>query len=188
MKALEKELANRLCYLPVSILGRVELWLTYKGAKPASSIVLRNPYNPLNSKTKRILKWTEDAKLSVVPDSKNHELVHVSKDFEIAKKMSKHHLSEKAQHIKYRGIMYGYPKEAVAEYANANLNKLTVADLKNFDKKVDYWKPYCRYLIRSSQVLKDSQVAVKWANIIRKDTPKLSMWYEKAVLKSNSQA
>lgn len=112
MKDFEKQLNDRLLYLPVSILGRVELFLTYKNLKQASSISVRQPFDERNLGTKRIIKWLSDAKIAYSRDHQDSTLIHVSKSQKLANKMAELQWSNTSKHVIFRGLSYGYPQKS----------------------------------------------------------------------------
>ena len=162
-------------YLPVSILSRVELWLTYRGLKNASSIQLRQKFSKNSSATKRVMKWITEAGLFFEIDAKNKELLHVAKSQELVQKMKVLHWSENKKDIVFRGIQYGFPKEAVHSFSkdHTTVNTFTCQDVTKFP-----WKPYVRYMVRIGHEREDSLVAKKWAEVIRYDVPVLADWFE----------
>lgn len=179
----EEGLNKRLPYLPISILGRIELWLTYRNLKNASSISLRKPFDLESSTTKRTMHWLADAGIFYQVDGRDSSLLHVAKTQELAKKMSLLQWSKREEDILFRGIQYGFPEKAVRLFS-ANHEKLTAVDSKSSLLADCYWKPYVRFMVRIGHEKEDSLVAKNWADIIENEVPIVGRWFEKK-LKAN---
>ena len=181
----ERKFASRLLYLPVSKEGRVELWLTLRDQKPVSAIRLRKCFDGQTKGIKRLLKWLSDTRLEYVVDPKNNTVLHISKNKNLAKRTAIILWSEKKKHIIEKGTLFGYPKNVTKIYASfidekkwpgkSGALRVITKKSKNFPH---YWAPYIRYVLRSAHAFQDSLIAKKWADIIRKEVPKLGYWYE----------
>jgi len=177
MSTYKDQLSKRLLYLPVSILGRVEFWITYRDVKQASSATLRAPFDTSKRNTTRIVNWLTDAEMYFSIDQKNADLIHISKSENLANKMATIQWSELKKNITFRGYSYGYPTKAVDFFAK-DPHKLV--QIRNDEKlKKYYWKPYVRYIVRPGYEYEDSLVAKEWGDLIRKDVPLLAKWFEK---------
>lgn len=141
-------------------------------------------------KIRRIRKWVKDASLFIATESKNDTSWHIGKE------KDKVTLSEKILHRfdydnEYKsGILLGYPEESVKAYAHNRVLKLgenqtpmVWPGMKFFDPflKDKYYTQYLFYALRADRVKTDSQVAKKWADIIRKEVPTLAKWFEKSI-------
>lgn len=188
----EKKLANRLLYLPLDLREKVLLWLSYRGLKPVSELTVirrKRKNNVSNQKIKKVKKWIKDAGLFYLNDRKNLTSWHVSRN------KNKVTISAKILHrfdyqSEYQsGVLFGFPSESVKAYAfNRNVKigedqiPMIWPGLMYFHpslKNEDY-TPYFFYAIRADRVKEDSKAAKLWADTIRKETPLLAKWFEKA--------
>jgi hypothetical protein len=192
MNTSENKLASRLLYLPLDLREKVLLWLAYRELKPVSELTVIRRHrknNENNLKIKKVKKWIKDAGLFYTNDGKNLTSGHVSKD------KNKAILSAKIIHkFDYQsecqsGILFGFPKGSAEAYAfNRNIkigeDQITVIwpGLMSYHPylKDKDWMPYIFYAIRGDRIEKDSEVAKLWAETIRKETPILAKWFEKA--------
>jgi len=174
---MENDLKSRLPYLPLEILGRVELWLVYKDLKKAGTITSRDRKN---SKS-RVEKWLKDASIFFQVDSKYSDLFHVSKNKDVATQLNKIMWSEKQTNVYKKGILYGYPKKAVKTFSISPA-KCTVLSGKYKNKP---WFPYARYMFRKENVKDDSKSARLWSETLKKDIPLLDKWYTNVIMKTN---
>lgn len=209
MNKIQEKLAKRLLYLPLDVHDKVLLWLTYKNLKPVSEICadrrrkaelirkirdkkFRNSYistyNPNSPNSKRIKKWIHDASMFIATEKSGDISWHISKNktkaFHSAKII---HLFD-YQHEIEKGSLFGFPKKSVEAYAHNQTSKtkslipmVGTGSLK-YDHpylKNKYFTPYVFYNTCQNSITKDSQIAKKWADTIRRDIPLLAKWFEK---------
>ncbi len=193
---MEKELEK----LNLDLQSKVELWLTYRKAKPASLISIRLEGEDENIKIyskdiKSLKKWLNKANLNFLQDTKSPELFYVSRDPKKVEKLSKIMWKDDEQNTYQKGIFFGYPKEAVKVYAanieacikrektfkEVGLSSWQDKEIKKFDK---YWKWYMRYTPRRDYLLQDSMVAKKWADICRSEIPNMAKKFESELEKA----
>lgn len=165
------KISDRLLSLPVTLEGKVQLWLTYKGLKPVSTAQFLSSRTPQEEVD--FSKWLQDAKLVQAPDHKSEEFVFVSKDMDLAKRAAEIMWSENKDDLLEKGDLFGYPQEAVRAYAFQK--DVTVITPSNFQ---EYWSSYVRYLVRTTHINEDRLTAKNWADVIRKDIPKLAIQFE----------
>ncbi len=145
-------------------------------------------YNSRNSL--RIRKWLSDAGLVLITESPQDITWFISHDLEKAKAaMQSLHRFDRDNQIK-TGLLFGFPRDSVIAYADClsktqdEIGKIMVGTgdlvLKNEYLKDKYFTPYIFYNISREKIKKDSQIAQKWADVIRKDVPKLAQWFEKS--------
>ncbi len=181
----EEKLANSIYYLPIDQIDRIQLWLTYKEIKPASTIMLPNPKKDLKKKkVLRVLRWLKRAGIKYSIDSRNMRLLHVSKSRRNVDLLKRIQWREKEEDVAKRGLAYGYPKAAVEGFAiawNSRAILEKMANEKEVEKMLEgkYWKNYLVYACRKGKVQEDSSTAKMWADEIRKYVPNLAQWYEK---------
>jgi len=164
-----KKLAQQLPSLPLELESKIHLWLAYRGLKPVSTIHLEK-----NSKmTPKLEVWLREAKLHHAPDQTSPRLFFVSQDKAKAQRAAAIMWSETPADLKEKGILFGYPKAAVAAFAKGQPLKGLLP--RNWDK---YWAAYVRYAVRPGHELEDSRVAKTWADTIRADLPAIAKKYE----------
>lgn len=177
---LSKKLAKSLEKLPISV-GRILLWLVYKGYKPLVSIVLDFDWKNNTKKQKIIFSWLKEAGLKSSLSQKFPDTLHISRSDKLLELYKKYELKDSSNAHTIRGNLYGFPKEVVTSYAKhfSHLEKfMTHAIL--VEESIDwYWLPYAEYLVRIGYEKKDTEIAKKWADASRKDIPKLAKEYEK---------
>ena len=111
-KSTNEDLKRSLLSLPVIILGKVELWLTYKGLKPVSAITLETNFSDLGEMQKKKLKeWLKKANLYHFMDQEEDRVLHVSKRSENAELSSRILWSKNYEDIIEQGMLFGYPPE-----------------------------------------------------------------------------
>lgn len=172
-----ENLSNRLLYLSMMAQSKVELWLVHRDKKKACSISLRNNFSTETAKSKRIENWIKDAGLHYVVDKENKNLLHISKDPDLSQKMNDLQWSQKPSDIIFRGKQYNYPEKAVEAFAKNIESMSDYIEVRERIKKFPYWH-YARYRVRVRHEKDDLQVAKKWADLIRKEVPKLAKWFE----------
>lgn len=189
------ELGSRVLRLPISPLGKVELWLTYRQLKPVSSITLNSDStNSLQDpKTKEIIKWISDAGLQFFPDPKVERILHVSRSLRLAKVAARIARSNTYEDTLTKGKIFGYPVKAgevfavqfplIAEKKPIPGGIKFVVQVKDRELLSHYWWPYARYSVRRGYVYEDSLVAKKWADVVRREVPKLAKFYEESMEK-----
>ncbi len=173
LEASDKNLSSRLLYLPLSLEGRVQLWLAFKNLKPVSTVMfkhdLKQPF-----KNKRMLKWLHDANMVLIPDSKSKSFGYVSHDVSLAQRASKIMWSEKRDDNIEKGKLFGYPPVATIAFADEKPVRALIPS--NFPH---YWASYTRYVVREEYAMEDSLKGKEWGDVIRKEVPKLASWVEK---------
>lgn len=178
-----KDLSSSVCYLPLNIQSRVELWLTYSGIKQCSLILARK------SKGTKIFSWLKEAKLSFSINPKDKNQIFISTDQNVVKKLAVI-WQENSQTAEYKkGLLLGYPINAVKAFSTYSSHPkrqkyLTSIAEATFPKTQINYYPYISYTVRRGKEIEDSQVAQKWSECIRKEVPKLAYWYEKAIIDS----
>lgn len=88
------------------------------------------------------------------------------------------------------GLLLGYPEESAKAYAQnrgrseKDVMKVMVGTgslvYKNPYLKDKYYSPYIFYNMPKSKVVEESEVAKKWADVVRKEVPLLAKWFEKS--------
>lgn len=194
-------MARRLLYLPVDLGEKVLMWLTHKGLKPVSEITvikrnlsqlkkgIRNTdYDFNSSSSKRIRKWLNDANLYLLSESEYPGSWHIGKNPEQVKLSVKVIRKFDYENEILSGKLFGFPPKSVIAYAvNRSLETpdpnhpiLWPGDkFQNPYLKDKYFTPYLIFALDANRIKEDSKVAKTWADIIRKDVPLLSKWYEK---------
>ncbi|MFZ2202188.1 MAG: hypothetical protein WAV56_02215 [Microgenomates group bacterium] len=177
-----KNLASRLCYLPLFVSDRIKLWLTYRALKPASLIAFRgSSYPQTPTRLHRIQKWVKDAGLFIKldPFDPKKSVYIVSKDQSAIKKLTKMKSPPSNDDCHTMGLLFGYPPAAVKTYSYGDPSQMTGSLSKDSPVKALPEALYAEYAIRLGHEKDDLGVAKKWMETIRKDIPKLAEWYEK---------
>jgi len=170
-----QNISQTLLSLPVTLEGKVQLWLTYRGLKPVSTAQFLTNISP-QDKT-HFHTWLKNAQMIQTPDLESDEFVFVSKDLARAQRAAAIMWSENRDDIIEKGDLFGYPKSAVAAYADKE--EMLVVTPQSLDK---YWAPYARYLVRHAHVEEDTSISKVWADTIRKDIPELAGQFEEEML------
>lgn len=154
------------------------MWLTYKDLKPVSTTQLRDP----KGNHEKIFMWLKDAGLYYLLDEKEKDFIYLSKDAALATRASKIMWSRKPADEIEKGSLFGYPELATKSFVEqGGINAPTPDDPEKF---LYYWWPYARYIKRVGHFKEDTIIAKKWADTIRKDTPKLAEWFENEIKKA----
>ena len=182
---LEKQqLASQLSTLLVEI-GKVNLWLVYRGVKPMASIVLTFDWKTDQNRQVDLSEWLENANIKYIVSQKFPNTLHISKDIKILETNKKLELFDDFESHLQRGLFYGFPKQAVEAYAKEIIkDKPFPSEIIVFPSLVDeirsqYWYPYTEYLVRRGFELEDSLVAKGWADLAREEIPLIAKEFEK---------
>ena len=179
-------LESRLLYLPLWVVDKVELWLTYKGIKPGSLLALRREKGMTQSHVRRVKKWFVDAGLhyKADPHSKGKNLI-VSKDKAVVEEIVGLKFGYQApQENYYRlGLLLGYPPKAAKVYASGNKEMLIGPGDEDSPVKDTYESLYAQFTVRKGYEKEDIKTAKLWADTIRHDIPRLAQWFEKEASK-----
>lgn len=169
-KNTSNDLKETLLTLPITLEGKVQLWLTYKGLKPVSTVAF---LPTITSKEKAIFNtWTKEANLFQSVDHKSDAFIFVSKDKALSQKAADIMWSETHEALVQKSKLFGYPEETVLAYKSKNR---VVVHPNNFHK---YWAPYVRYIVRPEYIERDSLPARVWADVIRNEIPALALQFE----------
>lgn len=179
----EKSLAKELEVLPLEV-GKVNLWLVFRNAKPMASIVLNFNWGEDKNKEKQILSWFEKTNVLFNVSQKFSNTLHISKRKKALDLNKKYEMRDDFKGHYLRGLLYGFPRKAAEVYSREILKiepikseKLTFAfdspDLKN-----KYWLFYNEYFLRKNFESIDSVVAKKWADLVRKEIPVVAEQFE----------
>lgn len=176
-QSLPHHLSEKLLRIPVTLEGMVQLWLTYKGLKPVSTVQFKTGENSKDHNC--FTEWLEDAGLTYSPDLKSSEFVFVSKEIELAKRAAKLMWSENEEDLLEKGRIFGYPMAAVKGYASKE--KMSVITPKTFPM---YWAAYVRYLVREENTDEDCETGKVWADVVRSDIPELASLFEEEMARA----
>ena len=178
----ELHLASKLLTLPLFVAAKIDLWLTYKGLKPASIVTLTKGNGSFTSvHQNKILNWAREAGLHyhLTPSAnKDRNNLIVSKDPQIVAELFKMTppLSDEGQ-VRL-GTLLGYPPEAAKAYGH-DFNSLIGSNDSHSPVKDLPESMYANYMLRKNHEAEDLQIAKAWMETIRKDIPKLAGAYEK---------
>lgn len=149
----------------------------------------REKFDINSPKTKRIRQWIADAGLTYLVSSTSDTNWYIGKNEKEIKTVMDSIQKFDIENQVQTGVLLGFPKEAAIAYAE-NLSKTyeeskkvmvgTWSDVfENEYLKDKYFAPYVLYNMTKARVEKDSEIAKKWADTIRKDVPRLAKWFEK---------
>lgn len=194
MTKTEQLLKKELKKLNLNIQSKIELWLTYKGLKPASFVSIklgkRNNYNDISKDVQALKHWLTGAQLFTIQDPTQKESFWISPDQDKVKKLSKIMWKEDRESVYEKGILFGYPRKAVKLYSDhiesidqgrktfeqVGLGLIAGGDSGLLTHSLE---PYIRYVIRRNYVNEDTQVALEWAKLCRKEIPSIAQQFEK---------
>lgn len=182
------KLASTLNTLPVEI-GKINLWLVYKELKPMASIVLTFDWDTDKSKQVSLINWFDKANIYFKISQKFSNTIHISKEEKLLEINSEYELSDSSKAHLERGLLYGFPKEAVKEYSKEIVKEKPFPNtVLVFPSMVDelrnkYWYPYTEYVLRRGFEIEDSLVAKRWADVAREEIPGVASEFEKDTIK-----
>ncbi|GEM_PF-1945515 len=171
------DLSKRLEDIKLWIESKIQIWATYRDLKPVSSLIISDDAN--ESERLLVFEWIKDANLLFETDDDNGNLIYVSKDRVKLKKIKEIMWSTKAEDHITKGLLFGYPKEAVIEFAN---NHAAMEKSDGETLKLDHFA-YIRYKTRISNPIEDSNVALSWAELSRREIPNIAKEFEDALEK-----
>jgi len=181
-----KSLGKELEFLPLEV-GKVNLWLVFRNAKPMASIVLNFNWGEDKNKEKLILNWFEKAKILFFVSQKFPNTLHISKKKKALDLNKKYEMRDDFKGHYLRGLFYGFTRKAVEVYSSEILKvepikseKLTFA-FDSYDLRDKYWLFYNEYFLRKNFELIDSAIAKKWADLARREIPKIACSFEENV-------
>ncbi len=185
MTKQQKQLASSLDNLPIEV-GKIQLWLVYRGLKPMATIDLDFDLGTDPSKQLLFSAWLKKAQLKFRVSQRFNNTIHVSRDVKNLDLNFKYELLEDQRSHLIRGKLYGIPQKAAKVYAEVIsqrnfafphpllIHAPMVEEL--FDK---YWYPYIEYLLRREDPYQDSLIAKRWADLAREEIPQVAATYEK---------
>ncbi len=149
----------------------------------------KSSYDFNSKNSKRIRKWLKDAELNLATEPSHESAWHIGKNADQVKtSVQIFHNFDLKKEIE-TGILFGFPEESAKAYAH-NRNKdfeetlkvmVGTGDLrfKNEYLKDKYFTPYIFYNMPKDKVQEESKIPKIWADTIRRDIPKLALWFEK---------
>lgn len=171
------DLSKRLEDIKLWIESKIQIWATYRDLKPVSSLIISD--DATESERLLVFEWIKDANLLFETDDGNRNLINVSKDKSKLKKIMEIMWSTKAEDHIAKGLLFGYPKEAVVEFAN---NHAAMERGGGENLKFDHFA-YIRYKTRTSNPIEDSSAALSWAELSRREIPNIAKEFEDALAK-----
>lgn len=193
-------LKDSLLKLPLDPGEKVLLWLTFVGQKPVSDIyvLLRDKdklrkgqfsikHQDVENNLKAIKAWISNSGLFFEIEKEHPYAWRVGRDKTLVEKSIKYlHLPEKDKQCEL-GLIFGYPKNSEEAYVN-NQESTYEQFIKNMipprgieGGNSEYFWPYAIFAISKCHKDEGVGVAIKWADIIRKDLPELASQYEKSL-------
>ncbi len=170
----------------LSTQSKIELWLCYRDLKPVSAFPLISDFKDSAEEPEILMNWIRDAGMLFNKDNES-KLYIVSKDLEKINSLVPIVFSNTKQDIITKCRLYGYPKEtALATYRNFSGEKDGLPKGVGIKKDNGFgisWWPYVRYVIREGFEHKDSLIAKKWSEEIKKNLPELDKEFEALLAK-----
>lgn len=187
----QDKLASQLTILPLWVVNKVELWLTYKGLKPVSLFSPRKKDGLTAAQFNKIKKWITNAGLFIEPDPHSGDEEHfiISQNTKLLDKVKKMDFSSHALPENYHklGVLLGYPSEATKAYAYGSSSKLIGADDTGSPVRNKPESSYAQFLLRKGYEKEDIKTAKIWMNTVRHDIPKIAKEFEKEIKSSKKK-
>lgn len=182
-------LAQQLEKLPLEV-GKVNLWLVFRNAKPMASVVLNFNWGEDEHKQRLILSWFEKAEILFCVSQKFSTTLHISKKQKALDLNKKYETRDDFKGHYVRGLLYGFPKKAVEVYSGEILINVPIKSDKltfvpSYSKLYkSYWFPYVEFFLRKNFEFNDSLIAKKWADLARKEISSVAKIFEEETRKS----